>query len=300
VRVHQQVADLAPHSTGSIVIKGCIWQRLNVVRVSILMMVLLVTASWIFLFTLEGASLSGYFSAKNLYHAKELLGNMLGLGAETPAFLDMTSWHKALALTYETMQMSVLAIGFAGIGMLITVLPAARTVADGSLTLTSTWYGWLVFGTVRFLYILSRAVPELVWAMIIVFMFKPGILPGAIALGLHNFGILGKLCAEVVEDLDWRPVRSLRSSGASWWQMLFYGVLPTVTPKFLTYLLYRWEVIIRTTIIVGFVGAGGLGQQFKLSMSWLHYTEITLLLICYFLLVVLADATSGLLRRFVQ
>lgn len=275
-------------------------RRLDTVKISLWAVLILVTASWAFIFTADGASLTAYFSARNLYYAKKFFSNMLGLGSEAPAFLLAENWLNGLKLTYETLQMSVLAIGFSAIGMLFTVIPAARTAADGSLTLKSTWYGWLTFGFIRLLYIFSRAVPELVWAMLIIFIFKPGILPGALALGLHNFGILGKLCAEVVEDLDLRPIRSLRASGAGTWQLLFYGVFPAVTPKFLTFLLYRWEVIIRTTIIVGFVGAGGLGRQFKLSMSWFHYTDITLLLICYFLLVIFADLCSGLLRRLAQ
>ena len=133
--------------------------------------------------------------------------------------------------------------------------------------------------------------------MMIIFIFKPGLLPGAIALALHNFGILGKLCAEVIEDMDLRPIRNLASSGASRQQILFYGIIPTVMPKFLTYILYRWEVIMRTTIVVGFVGAGGLGMQFKLSMSYFQYSELTLLLICYMILVIIADFVSESARK---
>ncbi|MEG0772466.1 ABC transporter permease subunit [Clostridium sp.] len=91
--------------------------------------------------------------------------------------------------------------------------------------------------------------------------------------------------------------RNIASSGGSPVQMLFYGVIPSVMPKFITYILYRGEVILRTTIVVGFVGAGGLGQQFKLSMSYFKYTEISLLLLCYLLLVLLADLMSEASRK---
>ena len=158
---------------------------------------------------------------------KSFLLVYLVLGTEDPAFLNFESWKQALTLTYETLRMSVMAIGFSTIAMFLTVIPAARNIANGSLTLVGKWYNWLLFGFVRVLYIFSRAIPELVWAMIIVFILKPGILPGAIALALHNFGILGKLCAEVIENMDERPVRNLASSGASKTQMLLYGVLPT-------------------------------------------------------------------------
>jgi phosphonate transport system permease protein len=184
--------------------------------------------------------------------------------------------------------------------MIITVIPATRTVANGTLTLSSGVYKWVLFGVIRLIYIFTRAVPELIYAMMIIFILKPGILPGAIALALHNFGILGKLCAEVIEDIDLRPIRSLASSGAGRIQILFYGIIPTVMPKFITYIMYRWEVIIRTTIVVGFVGAGGLGQEFKVSMSWFHYSNVTLILICYILLVLLVDLISIGLRKGVR
>ena len=189
--------------------------------------------SWWFIFAIEHASLADLFSEKNAYYAKKFFGGLFGVGSEEhPAFLNRDSWQEALKLTYETLTMSIMAIGFSTIAMFLTVIPAARNIANGSLTLVGKWYNWLFFGFVRILYIFSRAIPELVWAMIIVFILKPGILPGAIALALHNFGILGKLCAEVIENLDERPVRNLASSGASKSQMLLYGVLPSSCRSF--------------------------------------------------------------------
>lgn len=276
------------------------YYKFNLLGLSFIMVLILITSSWMFIFNVEKASLSDLFSEKNIYHTKKFLFSLLGARDENPAFKDMESIINILKLSLETLQMSVMAIGFATIGMLFTVIPAARNAADGTLTLSKKWYDKVIFTIIRCLYIFSRSVPELVWAMIVVFIFKPGILPGAIALALHNFGILGKLCAEVVEDLDIRPIRNLASSGASKGQILIYGVVPAVMPKFITFILYRWEVIIRTTIVVGFVGAGGLGQQFKLSMSWFHYSEITLILIFYLLLVFFADLLSDGFRKLVQ
>ena len=198
--------------------------------------------------------------------------------------------------------MSILAIGFAGIGVLLTFLPAARNVATGELSPTRRGSAGLraMYFLVRGVFIFTRGVPELVLAMIIVFFLSPGILPGAIALGLHNYGILGKLSAEVVEDLDTRPARALRASGAGSFQMLAYAIMPQVLPQFITYLLYRWEVVIRTTIVVGFVSAGGLGHDFRLSMSFFHYTDVALLLIWYIILVVCVDILCSWLRQRVR
>ena len=274
--------------------------KFNFVRFSFFLALILLVGSWSFIIKVDRADFGSLFSEKNLFYAKKFFGGMVGIGQDKIAFQDIDSWKHALKLTYETLQMSVMAIGFSTIAMVLTVIPAARNAANGTLTLSKRWYNIPLFWLVRGLYVFSRAVPELIWAMIIVFILKPGILPGALALALHNYGILGKLCAEVIEDLDLRPIRNLASSGAGTAQILFYGVIPTVMPKFITFILYRWEVIIRTTIVVGFVGAGGLGHQFKLSMSWFHYTEITMLLLCYLALVALADVLSEGFRKIIE
>jgi phosphonate transport system permease protein len=267
---------------------------------SLLFTFILIFSAWFYINIGENAKFFELLSEKNLHYAKIFFGGLIGINQEHPAFFDLDSWRSALALTYETLQMSILAIGFSTIAAFLTVLPAARNIADGGLTLSKRWYNWLLYGLVRILYIFSRSVPELVWAMMIIFIFKPGLLPGAIALALHNFGILGKLWAEAIEDMDPRPIRNLASTGASKLQIFFYGILPSVLPRFLTYILYRWEVIMRTTIVVGFVGAGGLGMEFKLAMSYFHYTEITLLLLCYMILVIIADFASETTRKAVK
>jgi len=104
----------------------------------------------------------------------------------------------------------------------------------------------------------------------------------------------------VVEDLDPRPARGLRTAGASNLQMLLYGVLPQVLPQFLTYMLYRWEVVIRTTIVIGFVTAGGLGNEFRLGMSFSLYDKVMLLLMFYLLLVLGVDLIAAWLMRLVR
>ena len=135
--------------------------------------------------------------------------------------------------------------------------------------------------------------------MVIVFFLSPGILPGAVALAVHNYGVVGRLSAEVVENLEPGPARALRAAGASNFQMLLYSIFPQALPHFLTYLLYRWEVIIRTTVVVGFVSAGGLGREFRLSLSFFHYTDLALLIMWYLVLVIAVDLLSAWLRRVV-
>lgn len=262
--------------------------------------VLVLILSWASVFRTEHSGSSAIISIETWNHAVEFLRSLAGLDARpgtTPAFLQWSRWQEMAELAYKTLMMSILATGLAVTGMILTAIPAARNVAAGALPGSHSRVWLAVMVALRGLYVVSRALPELIWAMIIIFVFTPGILPGAIALAIHNFGILGKLGAEAVEDLDPRPARSLASSGASRSQVLLYAVLPQALPQFLTYILYRWEIIIRTTIIIGAVSAAGLGREFRLSMSFFHYTDVTLILIWYFLLVLMVDAVCELCRR---
>ena len=259
---------------------------------------LLAVASWAYLLTVDDSGVVELFQASTWRRTWGFLQELAGKGSGgTPAFLDAGSWRTAVGLSVKTLAMSVLAVAVAGAGVILTFLPAARNVAFGELSGSRSWVGPAAFFLLRGVYTFTRGIPELLWAMLIIFVLSPGVLPGALALALHNYGILGKLSAEVVEDMDPRPARALRSAGAGTFQVLAYAVVPQALPQLLTYLLYRWEVIIRTTVVVGFVAAGGLGREFRLRMSFFQYDEVALLLLCYLVLVVGVDLTSAGLRR---
>ncbi|MGB3366535.1 MAG: ABC transporter permease subunit, partial [Acidaminobacteraceae bacterium] len=203
-------------------------------------------------------------------------------------------WLDLIKLAGDTVQMSIIAIGIASFGMLVTIGFGTNKFLEGRFKILKN----IVYYITQAVYIFTRTVPELIWAVILIFIFKPGILPGAIALGIHNFGILGKLCAEVIEDYDDTPSKSLNKSGASRLQSFIYGTIPTVYPRFISYVLYRFEIIVRTSIIVGIVGAGGLGEIFRLSMSYFHYGEVGMIIIVYLVLVALSDFVSVKLQKF--
>lgn len=243
---------------------------------------------------LVGVDLPELLSARTWREATRFGRELLGTGEAARIWLSAERWALMGHLAADTLAMSVLAIVMAAAGGLVSVVAGARRSPVGTRRTPAARGAFVV---VRGLYALTRAVPELIWAMLVIFVFTPGILPGAIALGLHNFGIVGKLYAEVVENLDPRPARALRTTGARSGHVLAYSVLPQALPQFLTFTLYRWEVVIRTTIIVGFVGAGGLGREFRLAMSFFHYGEVAQLLFVYFLLVMGVDAVSAGLRR---
>lgn len=271
--------------------------RFDLLKSSLIGFTILAIISWAYV--LGGTDgIRDFLTAETWSNAAGFVHDLTGLRSDrTPAYADSEAWMNALRLSVDTLAMSVLAIAIAGIGVLLTVIHGARNVASGELDGRSSRVGYSIFHIIRGGYVVTRAVPELVWALLIVFVFSPGILAGALALALHNYGVLGKLSSEVVENMDTRPAKALRASGASRYQILVYAVIPQVLPQFMTYLLYRWEVVIRTTIVVGFVAAGGLGQEFRLRMSWFHFDHVALLLITYIALVLLVDILSALLRR---
>lgn len=205
--------------------------------------------------------------------------------------------QQLLTLTTQTLAMSILAIALAGLAGILFSFPAAKNIPTISATnkLRSAW-GILILLFTRFLLLFARAVPEPIWALIFLFVLFPGIVPGAIALAIHNFGILGRLMAEVIENLDERPLRSLSALGASNSQVFLYGVLPSTLPRFVAYILYRWEVCIRATIIVGFVGAGGLGRLLTEQLSSFDYQVLTTLIV-FICLTLSVDLISATIRR---
>ncbi len=267
-------------------------------RASLYGFVLLMVASWGFILYGGDSGFSDLFDPQTWSNAGRFLSAMLGLNSDTtPAYLQVSRWLVTGQLAYQTLAMSILAIGIAGTGAFFTLLLAARNVSNGDLGGAPSRSGSAVYYVTRSTYAFSRGVPELVWAMIIVFFLSPGILPGALALGLHNYGIVGRLTAEVVENLDPAPTRALRAAGAGKAKILLYGILPQALPQFITYLLYRWEVVIRTTVVVGFVGAGGLGREFALRLDLFHYPDVGVIIVWYLALVIGVDLLSGWLRR---
>ena len=267
-------------------------------RLSLYFFVLLVVVAWAYIFLGGDSGFTDLFRGRTWDNAGSFLGQLAGKDSEsTPAFLQLEQWRVTARLAYNTLSMSVLAIGIAGAGAFLTFMFASRNVSNGELGNVPSRTSAAVYYLVRVFYSFTRAVPELVWAMLIVFFLSPGILPGALALGVHNLGIVGRLAAEVVEDMDPAPARALRASGAGIFQVFLYAVLPQTLPHFITYLLYRWEVVIRTTVVVGFVSAGGLGLEFRLNLSFFHYDEVALLLLWYLLLVIGVDILCAGLRR---
>lgn len=154
-----------------------------------------------------------------------------------------------------------------------------------------------LFGLSRAILSILRSIPEIVLAMIFIFSVGLGPFAGVLALGLHTGGVLGKLFSEVVEDIDSRPLEALQATGASRLKILLYGVLPQVLPQFLSYVLYRWEVNIRTAAILGIVGAGGIGLKLHIAISLFLEDQLLTLIAVLFAMVTAVDYLSHAVRK---
>lgn len=153
---------------------------------------------------------------------------------------------------------------------------------------------------VRLLLAALRSVPELVFALLFVRIVGLGPTAGVLAIALSYGGMLAKVFAEIVESADGQAADALLKNGAGRLQALVYGVLPGCATELVSYTVYRWECAIRGSVIMGMVGAGGLGQQLDTSMKMLAGGEVATILVVFIALVGLADALSGWLRRRMQ
>jgi phosphonate transport system permease protein len=220
-----------------------------------------------------------------------------------PPRVDGAFLKTLLHLAAQTLSMSILAITIAGAGGLLLSLPAASNFllpggifAHGGRR-AHVFKGVTIFLLSRGVLLLLRALSEAIWALVALFFLFPGILPGALGLGLYNLGILGRLMAEVTENIDQRPLRGLQAQGASSTQVFLYGVLPTTLPRCMAYVLYRWEVCIRATVMVGFVGAGGIGRLLAEQMGSFDYRSVATSLIAMMVLTFGVDSLSSSIRR---
>ncbi|HDH02950.1 MAG TPA: ABC transporter permease subunit, partial [Actinobacteria bacterium] len=153
-------------------------------------------------------------------------------------------------------------------------------------------------GTVtRAILLIGRSVPPPVWAFVVVFVLFPGLWPGAVALAIYNAGVLGRLQAEIVENLDQSPADALRASGATAVGALAYATVPAVSGRFVSLGLYRWEVAIRETVIVGVVGAAGLGRRLDEQTSSFDYDGIFATILALLVVTLIVDLVSSSIRR---
>jgi phosphonate transport system permease protein len=206
--------------------------------------------------------------------------------------------------TADTVALAVLALALAWTLASLVAFVARRPPARADRSAAGVAAGiagrWLCTGVglaCRFVLLIARSVPPPVWAFLAVFVFFPGLWPGAIALGIYNLGVLGRLEAEVVENLDHRSSLALRAGGAGLLGAWAYATVPAVSGRFVALGLYRWEVAIRETVMVGVVGAAGLGRRLDEQTSTFDCRGILGTLLALLVVTVAADLASATIRR---
>ncbi|WP_110994902.1 phosphonate ABC transporter, permease protein PhnE [Pseudomonas sichuanensis] len=216
-------------------------------------------------------------------------GGLAQMGEYAGRFLhpDLSAGHlRAVGWgALETLAMSGLGTLLAMVLGMLLALPAAGR------------FGWPLQSATRLLLNALRAIPELVWAALTVLAAGLGPNAGTLALALHTAGVLGRLFAEALENAPPQPAAAIRLQGGSQVAAFCFGTLPNLWPQLLAYSLYRWENNIRMASVLGFVGAGGLGQMLYTTLSLFQEAQASTVIIAMLVLVLLVDAFSDLLRQ---
>ena len=155
----------------------------------------------------------------------------------------------------------------------------------------------VIYHSVRRIMDVMRSFPEIIIAMIFLFIMGKSIIPAILAIWIHTAGALGKLFSEAIENCDVKPMEGLHSVGAGWWERVRFSVLPQVLPIFFSYGLLRFEINVRASTILGFVGAGGIGEALKTVIGWRHGDDVTAIIILLVSTIILLDYLSQYIRH---
>jgi phosphonate transport system permease protein len=213
------------------------------------------------------------------------------LGEATPPDLN---WDEVLRPSLEA---ALVTLWTALLGTTFSI-PAALALAV--LGARNTTPNVAVYQAARSLLSFLRAVPDIVFALIFVTAVGLGPFPGVLAILVHNVGVMGKLWAESIEAIDYGPVDAMRVGGASRTQVVSHAVVPAVTPQFVGLLLYRFDVNVRSSLVLGLVGAGGIGFLINESIKLFRFDEMLTHILVVLALVVIVDNVSALIRKRIQ
>lgn len=200
---------------------------------------------------------------------------------------DLSTFGKIMEKMMET-----LFIAYAG-----TLIAAVLAVPFSFLAAKNMVSNRYLTTIVKWVLDAIRAFPELILALIFVASIGPGAFAGVLAIGISAIGMLGKLYSEVIEGIDMSVIETMQASGANRLQILFYAVLPQVIPEFMSYFLYRFEVDIRASTILGIIGAGGIGTMIVISVANRNWNEVGAILLVIIVTVTIIDYISGAIRK---
>lgn len=215
-----------------------------------------------------------------------------GSMAGSPVWTDMGEWYwgltRWLSLLLDTILIAYLATLLGSVGSFLLCFLVARNLSP------NPW----IRGIVKRLLEFCRTVPEIVFALLFVLAFGLGPLPGVLAIAIHTLGANGKLFTEVVESIDMKPVEGAIATGGGWTEAIRFAVLPQIMSNFASYTLLRVEVNVRGASVMGFVGAGGIGQDLIEAIRKFYYTDVSAILLLIIVAVVLIDYGTQHLRHY--
>ncbi|AKD25714.1 ABC-type phosphate/phosphonate transport system, permease component [Polynucleobacter duraquae] len=235
-----------------------------------------------------------FFEAENLKVTLKFLADFVPPNTK-PDFLKLVAieaWRTIAIATAGMVLALVLAIP-------LTLL-STRVLSISALTGRMSTFPFVIRQAIRIMLILMRSIPEIVWALVFVRVVGLGPAAGVLAIALTYSGMLGKIYAEILESGSNESSQALLRNGASRLQTFFYAVLPQNSNELTSYTVYRWECAVRSSAVLGFVGAGGLGQQMDNSMKMFNGSEVATILIAFMILVALADWFSAQLRKLIS
>lgn len=259
-------------------------ERRNGFMAAAVLVLIISLASWI-----AEIDLVKFFS--HIGNFTSYLNRLMTLDSGARVWTDFPEWfwglQKWLLLLLDTILMAFLGTIFGAIiAFFLSFLASANLVHTKVIRISAR----------RGLELL-RTVPELVFALIFVASFGLGPLPGVLALTIHTIGALGKLFAEVIENIDLKPVEGLVSTGAGFAQVCRFGVVPQVLSGFVSYTLFRFEVNVRAAGVIGLVGAGGIGQEFIVAIRKFYYSDVSAILVIIIVAVMATDYLTSKLRN---
>ena len=253
-------------------------------RSSVVVAMALVPLSWIAV----DVTFSSLWSPRTRRRFGDLLADLF------PPRLGPGGWSELIDASRDTVAMSLIALALAAVGGLAlgaaSARPTARTRRPSRPGTASRLVGRLAL-------LLFRAVPAPIWAFLFVLVLYPGLWPGAVALGVYNLGVLGRLYSESFEERDPAATDALVVRGASPTETFCYATLPATAPRLVSLTLYRWEVITRETVVVGVVGAGGLGQLINEDLAARDFAAVSSAVIALIVICLAIDALSAAIRR---
>jgi phosphonate transport system permease protein len=221
----------------------------------------------------------------------DYFNRLLTLDSGERVWSDVTEWFWGLKkwslLLGDTLLIAYLGTLLGAVGGFILSFAAAANLTGNP---------WIRSATKRFLEF-CRTVPGIVFALIFVIAFGLGPLPGVLAIAVHTSGALGKLFSEVAENIDMKPIEAVKSTGGDWPETVAFAALPQVLSNFASYTLLRFEINVREASVLGFVGAGGIGQDLIEAIRKFYYSDVSAILVTIIVTVMVIDILTAKLRH---